>query len=341
VCRPTGFSRTGKPDATRLVAAIDDPTGVSQSTTDVHTGASATSDNCAAIVRTLLGMSEDTRIVELTRAVSLERHGMARVGAWLAEHRAEVLAAVRACDRDGSRESGMRLAAAVWPAAGLVDDPRWWAELAEAGEGLAIEARDPAALVGLLHGGAATFAEHGDRLRAEERWVRALAILRRDGMRDLDRGDAVLSALGALYRDWGRLSKAMDAYLELVELRRDLGRPAATADALAEVGATMYAAGRLVSAADYFDRADETLTEAEPAGPAAVAAHARILVWCGRTRWERGEHGAARRWWSRALAMLVDVDEAAADRVRALLAAGPEGCPEFSYWAGRSNTSSS
>lgn len=277
-------------------------------------------------------MSEHTRVLELIHAVSLER-GEPRVGAWLADHRVEVLAAVRACDRDGARGMGTRLAAAVWPAAHLVRDPRWWTELAEAGEALAIADRDPAALVDLLHGGAATFAGHGDLLRAEERWVRALAITRRDG--DRDRGEAVLCALGALYRGWGRLSKALDAYLGLVDLRRDAGDPAGTADALAEVGVTMHAAGRLRSATEYFDRADEVLSEA--ASPAALTAHARVLVWCGRTRWEQDQHDAARRRWSRALAMLVDLDDDAANRVRALLATEPDASPDFPY----SNTSSS
>jgi tetratricopeptide (TPR) repeat protein len=275
-------------------------------------------------------MSEHTRVLELIQG--LERHEPARVGVWLAGHRGAVLAAVLACDRDGSRGTGMRLAAAVWHSARLVPDPRWWADLAEAGEALAIADRDPATLVDLLHGCASTFAWHGDRLRAEERWVRALAITRRDG--DRERGDAVLTALGALYRGWGRLSKALDAYLGLVDLRQEAADPAGTADALAEVGATMHAAGRLSSASDYFDRADDVLSHA--AGPETVIAHARVLEWCGRTRWEQGQHGAARRRWSRALAMLVDVDDDAANRVRALLATEP--AERLPYWA---NTSSS
>jgi tetratricopeptide (TPR) repeat protein len=275
-------------------------------------------------------MSEHTRVLEFIQG--LERHEPARVGNWLAEHRAEVLAAVLACDRDGSRANGTRLAVAVWAVARLVPDPRWWEDLAEAGEALAIADRDPATLVDLLHGGASTFAEYGDRLRAEERWVRALAIVRRDG--DRDRGQVVLSALAALYRDWGRLSKALDAYLGLVDLRQEARDLAGTADALAEVGATMHAAGRLRSAMDYFDRADDVLSRA--AEPETMAAHARILEWCGRTRWELGQHSAARGRWSRALALLVDVDDDAANRVRALLATEP--AAKLPYWA---NTSSS
>jgi len=276
-------------------------------------------------------MSEHTRVLDLIQAVDLDEQEPLRVGTWLAEHRAEVVAAVLACDRDGVRGLGTRLAAAVWPAAGLVRDPRWWTELAEAGEALAIADRDPVVLADLLHRGAATFAEYGDRVRAEERWVRALAVTRREGLRDQDR---VLRALGSLYRDWGRLSKALDAYLGLVDVRREAGDPAGTAAGLAEVGTTMHAAGRARSAMDYFDQADEMMGKAG----AAPADHARVLVWCGRMRWEQGHHGAARHRWSRALAMLVDVDEVEANRVRALLATEPEDAPDFPYL---SNTSSS
>src|SRR5213593_1326388 len=59
-------------------------------------------------------------------------------GAGLAKHRAEIVAAIRACDRPGLRRPGTRLAAAIWRAAGLVRDPEWWQELAAAGESLAI-----------------------------------------------------------------------------------------------------------------------------------------------------------------------------------------------------------
>ena len=196
---------------------------------------------------------------------------------------------------------------------------------------MAIADRAPGSLVELLDLAAATFAGHGDRVRAEERWVRALAVARRDGLAGQGR---VLGALGGLYRDWGRLGKALDAYLALVEVRRAVGDLAGVAAGLVEVGTTMHAAGRLGSAVAYFDRADEAMGQAA----AGSAEHAGVLLWCGWARWERGERGAARRRWVRALAMLVDVDEAGADRVRALLASGPDGDPGFPY---ASNTASS
>ncbi|WP_143219160.1 tetratricopeptide repeat protein [Actinokineospora bangkokensis] len=281
--------------------------------------------------------SEHAPVLDLLEAVDLDRRGAAAVGAWLAGHRADLVAGVRACDRDGVRRAGLRLAGAAWAAAGLVPEPRWWAELAEAGEALAIAERDPEALVGLLDAAAAVFADHGDRVRAEERWVRALSVARRAGSPGQDR---LLVALAGLYRGWGRLGKALDAQWALVELRAAAGDALGSALARAEVGATMHAAGRTASAVEHLERAQEAAALAG-AGPVE---HARLLVWCGWARWAQGGPGAAKRCWSRALALLVDVDEDAAQRVRDLLAHGPgDGAtaPYLSTGASSSDSSSS
>ena len=274
-------------------------------------------------------------------AVDLGRHDPAEVDAWLARHHPEVLAAIRACDRDGLRRLGMRLALAVLPSA----KAPWWAELAEAGEALAIADRDPELLADLLHHSAATFAGHGDRLRAEEQWVRALAIIRRPdhlepGNRDL--GIAVLSGLGALYREWGRLGQALDADLGLVDLRLAEGDPLGIAEAMTTVAATMHAAGRASTAADYLAQADEAITAILGADDSleVLALHTQILIRWGLALWDHGQHTAARRPWSRALAMLIDVDDDAAEHVRALLATAPDDALPIGY-PGLSNTSSS
>jgi hypothetical protein len=268
--------------------------------------------------------------------VDLERHDVAEVRAWLAAHRAEIVTAVRGCDRDGLRRLGTRLAYAIWPVAALVPDPGWWAELAGAGEAVAIADRDPRMLAGLLHRSALTFAAHGDRLRAEEQWVRALAIVRRGEAEHGDREVAILTGLGSLYRDWGRLSKALDADLAIVELHRAAKDPAATAAALARVATTMLDADRPGSAADYLAAADGELGDVD-----LPEFHARIITWWGRALWLSGEHAAARRQWSRALAMLIDIDDTAADHVRALLASAPSDPLPDGYPIGGRNTSSS
>lgn len=240
-----------------------------------------------------------------------ELHTAAAGEDWVARHHGEILAAVRACDRSGLRHVGAGLALATWPFAG----PPWWAELAGAGEALAIAERDAGMLADLLHRSALRYAAAGERLRAEEQWVRALAIVRRSA-KDHDREEPVLTGLSALYRDWGRLGKALDTELGLVDLRREAGDPVALAEALAGVADTMRAAGRVGSAAEYLGQADAVIT-----GTADTSSlHARILTSWGRALWDLGELAAARRQWSRALAMLVDIDDEAADEVRALLA---------------------
>ena len=237
-------------------------------------------------------------------------------GAGLAKHRAEIVAAIRACDRPGLRQPGTRLAAAIWRSAALVRDPEWWQALSEAGEALAIADRDPAALAALLDLSAATFADYGDRARAEAQWVRALAILRRA---ELD-PSPVLTSLGSLYRSWGRLGKALDADLGLADARRAQDDPVGTAAALTSVANTMLTAGRLPTAADYFAQADELLTALPTPTPATTTIHAQILVSWGHALWDQGEPTPARRHWSRALAMLIDHDDTAAAQVRTLLA---------------------
>jgi tetratricopeptide (TPR) repeat protein len=255
--------------------------------------------------------AEPARVADLVRRLSEEPDP-----AWLAEHHKEVLGLILACDRDGLRELGARLAHVVWPVAGSVADPDWWRELAGAGEALAIAGRDPGMLVDLLDRSARVFAAHGDRVGAEAQWVRALAITRRPPGGELrERGAAILGELGGLYREWGRLGKALDAYLGLVDLRRAAGAARETAEALATVAATMYAAGRPESAAGYFAEATRAMPE-DTEDPL----YARILVWWGRVLWEQGERGPARRRWSQALARVVDVDEDLAEHVRALLA---------------------
>jgi tetratricopeptide (TPR) repeat protein len=199
--------------------------------------------------------------------------------------------------------------------------------LAAAGEALAIAEHDPDLLAELLHRSARTFATHGDRTRAEAQWVRALAIVRRLPDDTTTRAEQILTGLSELYRQWGRLGKALDVNLRLVDLRRAAKDTAGTADALATVADTMRAAGRLDSAAMHLAQADEVmsqLTDTADVPSEILLARARILVTWGRTLWEEGNHGAARRRWSLALAMMIDIDDNAADQVRAMLATAPQ-----------------
>jgi hypothetical protein len=80
----------------------------------------------------------------------------------------------------------------------------------------------------------------------------------------------------------------------------------------------MLEVGRVDSAIDYATRAQDAV-EALPDAPARQRAEVAVLL--GRALWASGAESVARRRFSHALALLVDVDDAAADRVRALLGA--------------------
>jgi tetratricopeptide (TPR) repeat protein len=271
---------------------------------------------------------EPGRVVEVVAAF-LDYHAEAlrkpaQVEAWLAAHHAEILAALAASDRPGLRRQGAALALAVWPSA----VPPWWDELATKAEALAITLRDPPLLTDLLHASAARFAERGEPQRAEEQWVRALAIIRRPEQLEAAsraRGEAVLTGLSDLYRAEGRLSNALDADLGLVDLRLAAGDPVGIAEAMARVATTMRAAGRPGTAAEYLAQADEAMAALTETGAAnQLPLHARILIDWGRALWEDDEPDQARRRWSRALAMLIDIDDEAANHVRTLLATAPQ-----------------
>jgi hypothetical protein len=117
------------------------------------------------------------------------------------------------------------------------------------------------------------------------------------------------------------LSQAADRYLELIDEHHRAHDPLAAATAMIELGATMVAGGQPEDAVTYLSRAEDRLTAASP-DAALVTRHARALELWGQALWDTGQSGPARRRWERALAMLVDHPggEAAADRVRALLA---------------------
>jgi len=155
----------------------------------------------------------------------------------------------------------------------------------------------------------------GDFLRAEALWGRALAI--RDRLDDRTCRVRVLRSLAGMYRSWGRWHRALDAVFEVeMEFRREPRDPAGLAGALADIGTTMLGASRPDSAADYLRQAVTAYQQlAEP----APADQAHALVWWGQALWTQGAWVAARRRFSAALALLVDVDDTLADDVRSLL----------------------
>lgn len=256
--------------------------------------------------------------------LDLSQHAVDRAARWVDEHRESVVGAIRTAVRAGLLSAAVELATVAWQVAGRVPDRSWLRELAECGEEAARQAGDRDVFFSLLDRSAAVFAEAGDRETAARQWVRALKLA--DDHGEHDRSVRILDALGELYRRWGRLSKAIDTYVELVDQHQRGGDRIAAAGALTELGSVMLAARRPADATIYLSRADELLTQTATE-PTLITTHARALELWGRALRLTGKPGSARRRLERALAMLVDHDDAAADRVRALLAKPDEPLP--------------
>lgn len=250
---------------------------------------------------------------------------MEQVAEWAGEHRNGIVAAVRAAARGGLHGAAADLAAAAWRVADRVPDPEWWRELSQHGEDAAKHARDPGMVFALLNLSAVAFASADDKATAAKQWIRALRLSDRVG--DYEGTVEVLTALAELYRRWGRLDKAMDTYLELVEEHQRADDPIATATALTELGVTMLDAGEPADAMTYLSRADDLLMKAEPAESQAEsvsAIHARALEQLGQAQRLTGQPRLARRNVARALELVDGLDEVSADRIRALLTVPPD-----------------
>jgi len=239
-----------------------------------------------------------------------------------ADRGAEIVAAVRAAGRRRLVGPAIRLACATWAVVAPSADRRWWGELAEAGEDVAITGRDPEGLIELLHRSGTAFARAGDRTAADDQWRRAFALTQRLG--DHDRSAHLLHLVGDLRRAGGSLGRALTAFFELVRVHAEQNDRLGLAAALTEVGVTMARTGRVTDADYFLRRAGEALPSGADVPPSALLRHAATLVGLGRAWDGRGAHAAAMPCYSQALAELVDVDDYAAEDVRVLLAAAAE-----------------
>lgn len=234
----------------------------------------------------------------------------------------ELIAVVRGVHRCGQPRLGVDLADATWRSASTptVDKvaPELWSRLCEAGESCATDTHHPVLLVQLLDHSAEHFAADHHRDLAERQWISAFTVARQAGLDDA--ADQISRRLAALYREWGRLHKSLDVLQNLVDRHRANPDSDATdrADALADLGATYLQANRPADAADALIEADGLLRKSHSG--AVLRLHGRVLTTLGRAAEAQGEPSTASRHYSRALALLIDVDEQAAQDARACLA---------------------
>ena len=231
---------------------------------------------------------------------------------WFDAHRDELPSALR--DAVAEPEAAVALFADVWPVVPAEVDEAWTREMLDAGAELAAVLPTSLLLAKGFRRAAESLRARGALRLAAVAGMRELAVHRlRDD--DPDAAAEALHDLAATYRAQGRLHKVVgcaDEALELYLLHDD--RPGA-ARALAHLGSLMIEVGRHDSAIKYLSRADKLH---EDLGD--QAARARGLPELGRALWLSGNRAEAHRRFNRALALLIGTDDAAAQRVRDLVA---------------------
>ncbi|PPK63263.1 hypothetical protein V5P93_002093 [Actinokineospora auranticolor] len=233
-------------------------------------------------------------------------------------HRPLLLAALAATDADPDLCALVRRLWDTTSGSGLAHDPAWRAALMAAGERAARAWGNRAALAVLLDRSARVAVAEGDDIVAESQYVRALELWH--DLADEPHVIATLNALVGLFRAAGRWHRALDAAFELLAEHRRHEQGAAVAATLGLLGELMVGAGRPDAGTHYLEQADAAFAEYPS------REHAELLLVLGRQHWSAGAFPRARRAFHRALAVLVDADDARAEEVRRLLRT-PDGVP--------------
>lgn len=228
---------------------------------------------------------------------------------------AVALAVVRLAVTAGVPSAGVSLAGRLWAAAEEAD--RGFAEaLTDAGAAAAAAARDPRALGGLLRSASEWFRRHGDLVRAEEVATSEWEVWRRLG--DTPMMAASLWRRADMFALRRRGDRELGCYerLESLHRGRDAHARAGLVRVLTAKGSAFLAYGRVESALESLLRAEKVVRALPDFPPEEQAA---VFEWTGRALWASGETRVARRRFFDALALLVDLDERGAERIRRLL----------------------
>jgi tetratricopeptide (TPR) repeat protein len=248
--------------------------------------------------------------------------------------RADVLGVLRAANQHEMPYLAARVARTAWnivvPGAisqdtsGASGDLAWVRILAAEGEQAASYSRQPRLLAELLDLSARTYSAAGDWQGADTAWVRALYLM--DKLGDEDEYTRYLELLATNYQGAGQATALATILVELVERYERGDVPQRAAWALARLGATMLDSGRLDSAILHLHRADRLLSQL-PDTPDLRMRRAGILTDLGQAHAHRHAVNRARTCYREALALVVDLDETAARRIRDLQAALQEQPP--------------
>ncbi|MBW4717176.1 hypothetical protein [Saccharothrix obliqua] len=221
----------------------------------------------------------------------------------------------------GVPAAAVALATRLWAWAGIVGVDSAVADaVGDAGAAAAAAVRDPRALAGLLRSASEWAERHGDLAKAEEVAAAEWEVWRRLG--DRPGMAAVLWRRADMFAARRRGDRELGCYerLESLHQGQEPHARAGLVRVLAAKGSALLAYGRVEPAAESLLRAEKVVRAWPdfPPGEQAV-----VLEWVGRALWSAGEPRSARRRWFDALALLVDHDEPAAERLRLLLGREP------------------
>jgi tetratricopeptide (TPR) repeat protein len=232
---------------------------------------------------------------------------------WDAQHD-HILSVIESLIAGGQPETAVSLLSQVWTIVPAQAQPPWCSRLRECGTLLATELPTSRVLAEVLQYSARACIQQGDYRNAEFDGMRELAIWRQ--LDDYPGAVGALRRLADTFRLRDRLHLVIDCADQI--LTWSLRHQDQVAGALRNLGLVMVEAGRVDSAIDYLSRA-RVASDALPDLP--VAQRAELIAQLGRALWMSGAESLARRRFSEALALLVDVDDVAAERMRVLLGA--------------------
>lgn len=217
-----------------------------------------------------------------------------------------------------------RSRSAAGPVPALLASAAWRADLAALRERVAIESRNPEALIELLAQAAECAERDGDLPLAESGWVRVLSLQR--SRKDHVGACVALTRLSDLYRRWGRLHRALDVLSTLIDSCDGAGDDHRGLLARRDMAAVLLDAGRAAAALPYLRRAI-ALTDDDSVEDVV---RADVLILLGRTYWVCDRIRDGRKAFTAALALVDARDVHCADHVRAMLATPADGsfpCP--------------
>ncbi|ONI91785.1 hypothetical protein ALI144C_00665 [Actinosynnema sp. ALI-1.44] len=233
---------------------------------------------------------------------------------WLRRNHKEILATAREAVRGDDPRTAATFLTAAWELVPADMDTTWCDSLRECGHDLSATGAESPELAAVFRRSAAVYYARGDYRFAEAEGLAELAV-----WRELDDPDEHVAALDSLARTFlarDRLHRAMDCADERLEVHIEHGRQHDIAADLQHLGRLMLLADRPDTAVDYLTRARDAFDEL----PGVTAQqHARVRMLLGCALWRTGGEAGARREFSNALRVVVDVDDTTADKIRELL----------------------